>query len=78
MEKLKRLEIDEQGFVFDPRTGESFTINPMGRHLLNALQLGLGEQDIIESLTESFVVEWSRAVRDWFDFQSRLKVFGLV
>lgn len=43
-QRLKQLAISETGFVFDPQTGQSFTVNSTGQLVLGCLK----ESDNIE------------------------------
>jgi hypothetical protein len=48
------LAISETGFVFDPRTGHSFTVNPTGLVVLRALRAARSIGDIVEELGREF------------------------
>ena len=41
MQLKDNIVITETGFVFDPDTGESFSVNPIGRELLEKLRQNL-------------------------------------
>ena len=71
---LRALAVSETGFAFDPRTGQSFTINHTGIAALELLRQGrsLGEaagqlaqryhilSDLAESCLESFLQQLGR------------------
>ncbi len=78
MEQLKRLAISEEGFIFDPVTGSSFTTNETGLFILNALKEGKKEKEIIELLTKNFEVSEEEAIRDLTDFLEQLRHYGLI
>lgn len=73
-EKLVRLAISDKGFVFDPQTGESYTVNEVGQHILKAMVNGVSEKDIANSICNEFNVEMDEAKRDLKDFIHQLKV----
>jgi Coenzyme PQQ synthesis protein D (PqqD) len=52
--QLETLAISETGFVFDPRTGATFTLNPVGLAVVVALRDGLSVEDAIARLHERF------------------------
>ena len=37
-ERLKQLAISDSGFIFDPQTGQSFTVNKTGRVVIDMLK----------------------------------------
>ncbi len=78
MEKLKRLALNEEGFVFDPETGNSFVVNQTGLFILKKLREGLSEEEVIKKLLEEFEVDENTARRDFYDFLEQLRIYGLV
>jgi PqqD family protein of HPr-rel-A system len=78
MDKLKRLAINEEGFIFDPETGNSFVVNQTGLFILKKLREGLSEEEIIKQLTEEYEVDEDTARRDLYDFLEQLRIYGLI
>lgn len=76
--KLNQLAVNEEGFIFNPITGESFTVNPTGLFVLQGLKKALTMQDIAANLTEEFEVSNEQAERDISDFISHLQIYKLV
>ncbi len=72
------LAMSENGFLFLPTTGETFTVNEMGKLILKYLQEGNDQQSIIEAITEEYDVDADDLQRDFVDFMSQLKQFQLV
>lgn len=68
------LEINEKqgGFLFDGKTGKSWTINPSGAVILQGFLNGDPAQTIAERLRDRFQVTSSRAFNDITDFRSTL------
>ena len=54
--RLGELAISRSGFVFDPRTGITFTVNGTGRFILSALQADTPVDKIVESLGRSYAM----------------------
>ena len=77
MEKLKRLALNEEGFIFDPATGNSFVTNETGLFILKKLREGLSEEEIVQALTEEFEVDENTARRDLYDFLEQLRILGI-
>ncbi|OMH40167.1 HPr-rel-A system PqqD family peptide chaperone [Desulfurobacterium indicum] len=78
MSRLNRLAISEEGFIFDPETGNSFTVNKTGLFIINMLKEGKDVEDIVEALTEEFEVDREEAMRDVTDFLEQLRFMGLI
>ena len=78
MGRLQHLAINEEGFIFDPLTGESFTTNKTGVFILKRLQEGKSEEQILKELMEEFDVSKETAERDLIDFIQKLKSFNLL
>jgi len=51
---LAMLAISDTGFVFDPRTGHSYTVNSTGLALLRSLKQGLDVTSAQEQLEGAF------------------------
>lgn len=77
--RLRQLAINESGFVFDPLTGHTFTLNDTGLAVLQAIKQGQEPELVVEQLAEQFELDGSEDVaRDVDDFLSRLREHGLL
>ena len=56
-QRLRDLAVSESGFVFDPYTGHTFSLNRTGRVVLEALRGGASVEQIVADLREGFAVE---------------------
>lgn len=73
-EVLMRLALSDSGFVFDPVTGNSFTVNGSGLAILRRLQQqGTDLAGTVASLCEEFDVEARAAERDVIEFANLLR-----
>lgn len=70
---IKRLAVSESGFVFDPASGRSFTVNESGIGILRALQQGDGLDDIRHQLSADYEVAPQTLERDLTEFLGSLK-----
>ena len=78
MQRIQRLAISDEGFVFDPTTGESFRVNYTGLAILKALKEGLSPEEIVERLVQQFEVSYEEASRDTMDFIEHMRSYHLV
>ena len=76
---LQQLAINDSGFVFDPLTGYTFTVNATGLAVLTGLKRGDPPAQIVAELQDGFELEGSEDIeRDVDDFLTRLREHGLV
>jgi hypothetical protein len=73
----KDIAISESGLIFNPITGESFSVNPMGIGIMNHLREGKSIEEIKEYLVKEFEVDNDTAERDVLDFMNLLKYFQI-
>jgi PqqD family protein of HPr-rel-A system len=76
--RLRELALSDSGFVFDPMTGHTFTVNPSGLFILRKLKDGVAEADVAAKLGEEFELDAGEdPVRDIQDFILQLRECGL-
>lgn len=73
----KNIAISETGFVFNPVTGESFSVNPIGIEIINLLKEDKSLDDIVKLLSKKYNTEQSTIEKDVNDFTTTLKQFML-
>lgn len=69
----QNIAISETGFVFNPSTGESFTVNPTGARLITLLREGFNDRDILDKMTSEYNVDENDLEKDLHDFKQALK-----
>lgn len=74
---LARLALNDEGFVFDPQTGDSYQVSETGMFLLREFKEGRHAEEAAIRLTEFFDVPLDEAQRDCVDFLARLRQFNL-
>ena len=79
MLRLKNnIATSENGFIFNPSTGDSFTSNPIAAEIINHLKSGLSVADIKEKLLDKYEVDSKQLERDWEDYMLQLKEANLI
>jgi PqqD family protein of HPr-rel-A system len=76
--KLSRLAISDEGFVFNPLTGSSYTINHSAKKILRQLIAGNSEEEAALSLMKDFHISEQAAERDLQDFLRQLRTLELI
>ena len=77
MNHLSHLAINEEGFVFNPKSGDSFQVSGTGLVILKAIREGQSDEDIVRVLAESYEVSVEDVRRDVADFKASLNTLGL-
>ncbi len=72
---LNRLAISENGFIFDPASGNSFTVNQTGLLIIDLLKKEPDHKKALASIQHQFnvssttlerdVLEFARTLREW-------------
>jgi hypothetical protein len=75
---LQDLALSDTGFVFDPRSGATFTVNQTGLFTLKALRDGLEVAEIATRLGEEFDLRGADPRRDVDEFMQVLKQNGVL
>lgn len=78
MNLKNNIAVSESGFVFNPATGESFSVNPVGLQMLNLLRQGLSEEQIVNGIDREFQAEKFNIERDLQDFIDIMKQYHLM
>ncbi len=73
LHKLHDLAVSDTGFVFDPHSGATFSVNTTGRVILDALKEDLDREEILARLDEQFDVREDDLERDLGEFVETLR-----
>jgi hypothetical protein len=72
------LAVSDSGFLFLASTGETFTLNAIGKEIFKQLQNGDDLPTIRSKILSEFDVEGTTLERDLDDFVTQLKLFKLI
>lgn len=78
MKIKKNIAISETGFVFDPSTGDSYSLNSVGLEILQWVQGGKSQDEITTLITDKYDVEKHVFERYYIDFVSMLKHYQIL
>ncbi len=73
LERLKDLAISESGFLFDPHSGTTFSLNNTGKFILQLLMEEKGVDEMETALRDKFEVGEEDLRNDIYEFVSLLK-----
>ncbi len=78
MKLKKNIATSENGFIFNPSTGDSFSSNPIAAEILGLMKAGKTSPEIKQQLLENYEVEETQLERDWEDWTLQLKDANLL
>lgn len=62
------IAVSDSGFVFDPSTGDSYSINPIGVEIIQLMKQTLTEKAIVDAIVERYQTEPQTVEKDLYDF----------
>jgi hypothetical protein len=72
------IAINDNGFLFDPSSGESFTTNPLARDIIFLMKQKMTIEDIKSTIQDKYEVDELTLEKNLIDFIAMLRHFGLV
>ena len=77
-QRLKDLAVSETGFVFDPYSGATFSLNASALCILRGLKEGFDREELLDRLEELFDVTDADLSRDIDEFLELLRFNGVL
>lgn len=74
----ENIALSENGFVFNPSTGDSFTMNNTGKEVIMMIKEGKDLNLITDVMAEKYDVDRTSLERYLADFLNDLSVYNLV
>ena len=78
MKVKKNIAISKSGFVFDPTSGESFSLNPIGAEIIELLKQETPFAEIRNIMLNKYEVDDNSFEKYYYDFINMLKQFKLI
>jgi len=78
MKLKKNIATSEAGLIFNPGTGDSFSVNSIGSEILSLLKENKSRQEIIDAVSLKYVTEKNMLEKDLDDFLSQLDEYNLL
>lgn len=77
--RIKRnIAVSETGFVFDPTSGESYSINREGQEIMSLLKKGKDPEQISEIMCTEYEIDPASFEKYFYDFIGMLRQFQLI
>jgi hypothetical protein len=78
MKIKKNIALSDSGFIFNPSSGDSYSINPIGNKILQFMKDDKTEEEIIQLITEEYMIDKDTVEKDLYDFKNMLKSYKLM
>ena len=78
MKIKKNIAVSETGFLFDPNSGESFSLNETGKKILKFLEEEKTEDDISEWFINNYDVDETTFETNFNDFLTVLHNYRII
>lgn len=77
MKLKKNIALSDTGFVFDPSTGNSFAVNPIGMEIIGYLKEGKSGDEIRQAIMDGYETDAAGFEKDFADFVNMLQKLKL-
>ncbi len=77
MQIKNNIAVSENGFIFNPSTGDSFSVNLVGQEIIRLMREEKSESKIAEYILEHYVTDKTTIEKDLYDFQIMLKSYKI-
>jgi hypothetical protein len=78
MKLKKNIATSEAGLIFNPGTGDSFSVNSIGNDILTRLKENMSEKEILDYISSKYDVGKIQLAKDLDDFVSLLSDYNLL
>lgn len=78
MKVRKNIAISDSGFLFNPTTGDSYSVNPIGQEILQLLQEEKSEEEIMKHIVSDYMIDKNTVEKDLYDFLNMLQNYKLI
>lgn len=78
MKLKKNIATSEAGLIFNPGTGDSFSVNSIGNEILAMLKENKSQKEIIDIFSSKYDADKNQLERDLDDFFEQLTEYNLL
>ena len=78
MKIRSNIAVSDNGFMFDPNTGDSYNLNSTAAEILQLLKSGKEGKEIINIFVEKYDVDETTFEQNLYDFLGMLRHYDLV
>lgn len=74
----RNLAISDSGFLFNPSTGDSYSLNPIAQEIFKLMKEGNSEEEIKSEILKQYNTDGPTFEKDFYDFISLLNNYKLL
>jgi transcription elongation factor GreA-like protein len=78
MKLKKNVAISDTGFLFNPSSGDSYSVNPIGMEIISMLQSKKSKDAIRQKIMSEYVCDENTFEKDFYDFTLMLRNYKLL
>jgi len=78
MKVKSNIATSDSGFIFNPNTGESFSLNPIGNKILEWMRNKKSHEEIISLVQNEYSIDTDTIEKDLKDFTESLKQYQVL
>jgi len=78
MKLNKNIAVSDNGFIFNPLSGDSFSTNPIGQEVIRLMKEQKTKEEIVKILAQKYNSEEANIEKDLVDFFQMLLSFQLI
>ena len=78
MKVKKNIAISDSGFLFNPSTGDSYSVNPIGQEIISLLKEGKSESQVKAHILNEYMTDHDAVEKDLYDFKNMLEHYKII
>lgn len=78
MKLRDNIAVSESGFIFDPDSGDSYSVNSSGKEILKLITKGLSNSEIESFICDEYEIDQKTFSRYMDDFAHSLRRYNLL
>lgn len=72
--KIKNnIALSDSGFLFNPSSGDSFSVNEIGKTIIKMFQEGKSDDEISKAILKEYLIDENAFEKDFYDFKKMLE-----
>lgn len=77
--KIKaNIAVSDSGFLFDPTTGDSYSLNQVGLEFFRMMKEGKNKKEIQKTIIKKYEIDDATFDKSYFDFENMLRYNQLI
>ncbi len=78
MKIKKNIALSESGFVFDPSTGDSYSLNEQAQDIVRLMNEDKSVEEVSKFMTDEYDIDKTAFEKYYYDFMGMLKQYSLL